>query len=161
MGTWLSSLTSSPKINLREYIIEKIKVGEAFWLLPDINDELFYYLGTSPSDTILLRKKGDLQAEIIFGTNEELNKAALNGLHKEPDKYDVHSSNGLWSCKNLLTFTSEPSYLGVYEGIPKERLSFKKKSHTLQAVFLKSDKPLERKPHQGFPPPMQGFNFKF
>ncbi len=156
--SWSHSRDSNSEEKLREYIVEKIAIGEAFWALPEKNEFIWSYEEPDNSQKVILRNINQPQAEIIFSNDNRLDTNALQSLLLTPELAKLNTKKSFWSAKIAPSkYTSATAILGIYEPNARERLEYKKKDCLLNGVLIKSDSKITAKAHAGFPEPMQGF----
>lgn len=154
--TWRKVLGSD--LDAREWLLAKIHLHEAFWMLPSFDDELWVY---SKNDSfVLFRSPSSLRREFVASDDSEVNLEAIK-LLKELE-LDTSSFFCAQDIGLLGKTASVQRWATMLEPTPRERVR-SKKEHGMEALssFKLLAKPaLKGDLHSGYPEPLPVFYYE-
>lgn len=155
---WVSSRETSEEtfLKARKVIVTKARAQEAFWLLPEPDEQQYYFINSEESIQLIYRAPAQIHAEMIFSEDKKVNQEALYKIKIRELDFETQ----FWSTKHIShpkLKLIEKSTIGMFQSSARERHTFQKQNQTLHSVLGHN---LDRNPSEYYPAPLEGFIYQ-
>lgn len=142
MTGWTAPQEGDDWVRLRQWLIDSVIRGRAWWNLPETGETIRWLLDSGMIQAVLRDPGGELE-ELIW----------MEGMDMpQPPAEAGESFFTLCAYEGA----GVREIRGMYEPDARARLEGSKNNYTTVAVFLASTDPVRLKPHPGFPDPVVG-----